>query len=156
MAWYDFFGGGTDASNPQAQQVPQVAPTTPDNAGIMDWITKNPTQFAALMGGAAKAVDPTGQTGGGALGSAIQGVASSKIAADAAKQSADERKAAEADRKALMARLGLTPPGQPGPTKIEMTKNGELVTTETPTGGVQKPTADLSKAFGGDYASNFL
>ena len=149
MAWYDFFGGGTDASNPQAQQVPQVAPTTPDNTSIMEWVQKNPTQFAALMGGAAKAVDPTGQTGGGALGSAIQGVASSKIAADAAKQSSDERKA-------LMSRLGLTPPGQPGPTKIEMTKNGELVTTETPAGGAQKPTADLSKAFGGDYASNFL
>ena len=144
---FDFFGGGS--ADAGTSQIPQVAPTTPDNAGIMDWITKNPTQFAALMGGAAKAVDPTGQTGGGALGSAIQGVASSKIAADAAKQSSDERKA-------LMSRLGLTPPGQPGPTKIEMTKNGELVTTETPTGGTQKPTADLSKAFGGDYASNFL
>lgn len=142
---FDFFGGSTGGT---------AAPAAPaaDGGGIWDWMSdpKNKTSLVAALSGGAKAIDPQGETAGGQLGSAISGIASSKIMADKAAQDA-------AERKSLLQKLGLTPPDQPGPTKASfaMGPNGELTTTTTETPGLNVKKPSIPSAFGGGGASNF-
>lgn len=147
MGIFDFFGTSGAATPPVA-----TPPVTDPNAGVgfSDWISKNPTQFAALMGTGAKAIDPQGLTTGGQVGSAISGIAQSKIMADKAAQDA-------IDRKALMAKLGLTPQGQPGPTSFaaKVGPTGEVTTTTTETPMTKPKQYDLPSVFGPGGASNF-
>ena len=147
MGIFDFFGTSGTTTPPVT-----TPPVTDPNAGVgfSDWISKNPTQFAALMGTGAKAIDPQGLTTGGQVGSAISGIAQSKIMADKAAQDA-------IDRKALMAKLGLTPPGQPGTTSFatKVGPTGEVTTTTTETPGAKPKQYDLPSVFGPGGASNF-
>ena len=144
---FDFFGGGTTTA------APTTAPVADGNGGgVWDWMQdpKNKTSLVAMLGGAAKAVDPQGQTAGGQLGSAISGMATSKIMADKAAQDA-------AERKLLLSKLGLTPPDQAGPTSVAMGKDGQITTVETPTSMAAKPQPkfNIPSAFGEGGASNF-
>ena len=147
MGMFDFFGGGTDAVNTNIQ--PDMNDIS--MAGVNEWIQKNPAQFAALMGTGAKAIDPTGETMGGAVGSAISGMAQSKIMADKAAQDA-------ALRKSLMEKLGLTPPGQPGPTAVsaKVGPDGQMTTTTVETPSNKPKQYDIPSVFGSGGASNFL
>lgn len=142
---FDFFGGGTTAA-------PTTTATDSNGGGMWDWMQdpKNKTSLVAMLGGAAKAVDPQGQTAGGQLGSAISGMATSKIMADKAAQDA-------AERKLLLSKLGLTPPGQAGPTSVAMGRDGQITTVETPTSMAAKPQHkfNIPSAFGEGGASNF-
>lgn len=148
MGIFDFFGTSGAATPPVA-----TPPVTDPNAGagFSDWIAKNPTQFAALMGTGAKAIDPQGLTTGGQVGSAISGIAQSKIMADKSAQDA-------ALRKSLMERLGLTPPGQPGTTAFSAKVNptGDITTTTVETPSTKPKQFDLPSVFGPGGASNFL
>lgn len=148
MGIFDFFGTSGTATPPVA--TPSVMGPQ-ENLGFSDWISKNPTQFAALMGTGAKAIDPQGLTTGGQVGSAISGMAQSKIMADKAAQDA-------IDRKALMTKLGLTPQGQPGITSYatKVGPTGEVTTTTTETPGTKPKQYDLPSVFGPGGASNFL
>ena len=141
MGIFDFFGT-SGAATPPVATPPVMGPQ--ENLGFSDWISNNPTQFAALMGTGAKAIDPQGLTTGGQVGSAISGIAQSKIMAD---------KSA-----AIMAKLGLTPQGQPGITSYatKVGPTGEVTTTTTETPGAKPKQYDLPSVFGPGGASNFL
>lgn len=155
---FDFMGGGGDVAGTAAGG----AAASP---GMWDWMQdpKNTASLVTMLGGAAKAIDPQGQTAGGAIGGAIQGAGQSVIAAKAAAQQ-------QAQNKALMKSLGLptgeegqgselklTPPDQPGLTGISMDKTGNYKIDYSPNKSlaerVQKP--NIPSAFGPGGASNF-
>ena len=97
-----------------------------------NYLKENPWQVSAALGQMASAIDPKGETLGGAVGAGMAGLAQSKVMSD--KAALDDQ-----NRKALMSKyLGVefdpsgkiitTPPGTPGATSEskKMLPNGDV------------------------------
>lgn len=87
-----------------------------------DWLQKPGSQN--LLAGIGAKLDPNGI--GAALGGATTAYNQSRVAEERA---ATQEKNLEEQRQSALKILQLSPPGQPGPTKIEAKKDGGIVQT---------------------------
>lgn len=114
-----------------------------------NYLKENPWQVSAALGQMASAIDPKGETLGGAVGAGMAGLAQSKVMSD--KAALDDQ-----NRKALMSKyLGVefdpsgkiitTPPGTPGATSEskKMLPNGDVEHKFVVTPGDTSQTAPM-------------